>query len=143
MSARTTRSIEKKGTTDGYINTYHALLERTSHTFIRSMSRLTTSIDMSQTSLDFALFYNYLLQADPLISGLKVKHKLGNFDLSLIQLYAYLCTLLSWKYHFADNIVSSVGDINYVIGLNHKLNLRKVPINANDDRLRCNCSFSF
>ncbi len=130
VSARTTRSIEKKGTTDGYINTYHALLEKDFSYIHSKYVAVDNFIDMSQTSLDFALFYNYLLQADPLISGLQVKHKLGNFNLSLIQLYAYLCTLLSWKYHFADNIVGSIGDMNYVIGLNHKLNLRKVPMNA-------------
>ena len=138
MSARTTRSIEKKGTTDGYINTYHALLEKDFSYIHSKYVAVDNFIDMSQTSLDFALFYNYLLQADPLISGLKVKHKLGNFDLSLIQLYAYLCTLLSWKYHFADNIVSSVGDINYVIGLNHKLNLRKVPMNSESTSAQSN-----
>lgn len=130
MSARTTRTIEKKGTTDGYINTYHALLDKDFSYIHSKYVAVDNFIDMSQTSLDFALFYNYLLQADPLISGLQVTHKLGNFKLSLMQLYAYLCTLLSWKYHFTDNIIGSMEDMNYVIGLNHKLNLRKVPINA-------------
>ena len=130
MSARTTRTIEKKGTTDGYINTYHALLDKDFSYIHSKYVAVDNFIDMSQTSLDFALFYNYLLQADPLISGLQVTHKLGNFKLSLMQLYAYLCTLLSWKYHFTDNIIGSMEDMNYVIGLNHKLNLRKVPMNA-------------
>ncbi len=127
MSARTTRTIEKKRTTDGYINTYHALLEKDFSYIHSKYVAVDNFIDMSQTSLDFALFYNYLLEADPLISSIKVDHRLGNFKLSLIQLYAYLCTLLSWKYKFVDHIPASSADINYVTGLNHSLNLRKVP----------------
>ena len=127
MSARTTRTIEKKGTTDGYINTYHALLEKDFSYIHSKYVAVDNFIDMSQTSLDFALFYNYLLQADPLISSIKIDHRLGNFKLSLIQLYAYLCTLLSWKYRFADHIPVGTADVDYVTGLNHSLNLRKVP----------------
>ena len=128
MSARTTRTIEKKGTTDGYINTYHALLDKDFSYIHSKYVAVDNFIDMSQTSLDFALFYNYVLDADPLIGAIQVKHKLGNFKLTLVQLYAYLCTLLSWKYHFVDNVAGSTEDIRYVLGLNHKLNLRKAPI---------------
>lgn len=132
LSNVTTRNLETALTDNGYVNTYHALLNKDFSYIHSKYVAVDNFIDMSQTSLDFSLFYNTLLESDIGLQNISVKHKLRNFDMSILQVYAYLCSLLATKYKFVDNIPSTPSEMKYVVGLNHKINFSKIEVPLSD-----------
>ena len=116
VSSKSTTEIES-AEADEYKSTYERLLN-TDFSYIHSKYiSVDNMINMSQMSMDFSLFFNYLLSKTTLHT-LTVHHRLSDSNITLLQVYAYLCSLLSMKYKFKDNIVSNSSELRYVLGLN-------------------------
>lgn len=126
LSNKTTKSINEEDS--DYVNTYTMLLNKDFSWIHSKYVAVDNIIDMSQMSLDFSLFFNYLLEYNNIYNTIFVEHKVANTKINLIQLYAYLCTLLSAKYHFKDNIAANTSEIKYVLALNDKINFSQIPI---------------
>ena len=115
ISTKTTAEINV-AEADEYISTYEKLLN-TDFSYIHSKYvSVDNIINMSQMSLDFSLFFNYML-ATTNVHQVTVNHRLSNAVMTLPQVYAYLCSLLSTKYKFKDNIVANGSELQYVLGL--------------------------
>jgi hypothetical protein len=116
VSSKTTAEIEA-ASSDEYKSTYERLLN-TDFSYIHSKYvSVDNIINMSQMSMDFSLFFNYMLQTTQ-VHHLTVHHRLSNTSLTLLQVYAYLCSLLSMKYKFKDNIAANASELVYILGLN-------------------------
>lgn len=115
ISTKTTAEISA-AESDEYVSTYEKLLN-TDFSYIHSKYvSVDNIVNMSQMSMDFSLFFNYML-ATTNVHQVSVHHRLANATLTLPQIYAYLCSLLSTKYKFKDNIVSNSSELQYVLGL--------------------------
>lgn len=116
ISNKTTTQMEQ-AETDEYRSTYERLLS-TDFSYIHSKYiSVDNIINMSQMSMDFSLFFNYLLSKTA-VHTLTVHHRLSDTHLTLVQVYAYLCSLLSMKYKFKDNMVANSSELSYILGLN-------------------------
>lgn len=126
LSNKTTKSITEENSE--YVNTYNMLLNKDFSWIHSKYVAVDNIIDMSQMSLDFSMFFNYLLNYSNVYNNIMVEHKIANTKINLIQTYAYLCSLLSSKYHFKDNIAANTSEIKYVLALNDKVNFKEIPL---------------
>ena len=127
LSNMSTKEMRKLEEGQEYVNIYDKLMQKDFSYIHSKYIAIDNIIDMGQTSLDFSLFFNYMLEYSGIYNTVFVHHRYSNAKINILNMYVYLCALMSTKYKFVDTIASNASEVKYILALNDKINFRAVP----------------